>query len=286
MSVTVKTQAELNAALAAKADIIYIDSPAGVWLTVSATHGSRVEAWGSSRVVARGSSSVEAWGSSRVVARGSSSVVAWDSSSVEAWDSSRVVAWDSSRVVARGSSRVVARGSSSVVAWDSSRVEAWGSSSVEAWDSSSVVAGTHVAVHLHSQRVTLSGGVVIDMTALDLTDPQAWCDYAGIRVEDGNAILCKAVDDNWHAGHSYKLTAYAPGTTVTAPDWRDDNDCGGGLHVCPTPHHARDHFFEASRFVEVSAPLVSLRVIDLTKCKVPSLVVLREVDLWRDEVTR
>ena len=40
----------------------------------------------------RAGASVEAWESSRVVARGSSRVEAWESSSVEAWESSSVVA--------------------------------------------------------------------------------------------------------------------------------------------------------------------------------------------------
>ena len=190
MSVTVKTQAELNAALAAKADIIYVDSPAGVWLYVSAT------------------------------------------------------------------------------------------------DSSSVVAGAYVAVHLHSQHVTLSGGVAIDLTKLDLTDPATWCEFHGVTVQGGNAILYKAVDKDWCAGHAHKLTMYEPGTTVTAPDWIDSGNCGNGLHICPTPMQARDHYPSAARFVEVSVPVVSLRPIDESKCKAPTVVVLREVDLWRDEVTR
>lgn len=37
MSVTVHTQAELDQALAESADVIYVDSPYGVWLRISAT---------------------------------------------------------------------------------------------------------------------------------------------------------------------------------------------------------------------------------------------------------
>ncbi|MEZ0366776.1 hypothetical protein ACAG26_24185 [Mycobacterium sp. pUA109] len=60
MSVTVRNQAQLDQALADEADVIYIKSPAAVWLTVTATGSSSVTAWGSSSVVAWDSSSVVA----------------------------------------------------------------------------------------------------------------------------------------------------------------------------------------------------------------------------------
>ncbi|QLQ11139.1 MAG: hypothetical protein HZY75_13150 [Nocardioidaceae bacterium] len=56
----VRTQAELDAALAASESLIEIRSEPGVWLRVGDTKSSRVEARGSSRVVAWGSSRVEA----------------------------------------------------------------------------------------------------------------------------------------------------------------------------------------------------------------------------------
>ena len=92
MSVTVRTQAELDAERQAGEPLIIIDAPAGVRITLTDTGSSIVVARGSSSVVARDSSRVEARGSSRVVARDSSRVVARDSSRVEAWDSSRVKA--------------------------------------------------------------------------------------------------------------------------------------------------------------------------------------------------
>ena len=56
----VRTQAELDEALAANTGLIEIRSPAGVWLTVMAT--------GSSTVTATDSSTVRAYGSSTVTA--------------------------------------------------------------------------------------------------------------------------------------------------------------------------------------------------------------------------
>ena len=259
--VTVTTQDELDAALTAGAETIYIQSDAGVWLSLDSRGSSHVVAWGSSHVVA--------WGSSHVEARGSS----------------HVVAWDSSHVVARGSSHVEARGSSHVEAWGSSHVVAWGSSHVVAWGSSHVEAGAYVAVHLYSTRVTLTGGVVIDLTTLDLTDRTTWLDYRGVKVTDGRATLYKAVDQDLNAGHDHTLTAYPLGATVTAPDWQADGSCGHGLHFGVTPAHAKTYYIGAStpRFLEVTVDaetLVPLR----DKAKAPSCVVVREVTLWGEPV--
>ena len=84
MSVTVTTQAELDAALAARESLVIINSPAGVWLTVRASDSSTVRAYGSSTVYASDSSTVYAYGSSTVRAYGSSTVHASDSSTVHA----------------------------------------------------------------------------------------------------------------------------------------------------------------------------------------------------------
>jgi hypothetical protein len=97
--------------------------------------------------------------------------------------------------------------------------------------------------------------------------------------DDGNAHLFKAVDDDLAAGHSYRLTQYTIGQSVTAPDWFDNNDCGQGLHVCPTAVQAHEHFPAATRFVEVTVPVADLRPIDRHKCKAQTVLVLREVDV-------
>jgi hypothetical protein len=250
---------------------------------VVARDSSHVEVWDSSHVEAWDSSHVVAWDSSHVVARGSSHVEAWDSSHVEAWGSSHVVAWDSSHVVAWGSSHVVAWDSSHVVAWGSSHVEAWGSSHVVAWDSSHVVARRYVAVHLHSQRVELEGGVVIDMTAVDRSDPFTWCELQGVAVVDGVASLYKALDESLTAGHAYRPTVYAPGTTVECPDWRDDGACGGGLHFGPTTAASTAYRSDAKRWVRVEVAVSELRPINdggAPKCKAPRAHVVEEVDRW------
>jgi hypothetical protein len=273
MSVTVKTQSELDKALKDGAETIYIESPAGVWLRVTDSGSSRVVARDSSHVVARDSSHVEAWGSSHVVARDSSHVEAWGSSHVEAWGSSHVVARDSSHVVAWGSSHVVARGSSHVVAW--------GSSHVVAWDSSHVEASKFVAVHRHSQRVTLEGGVVIDLTAIDTHTTDDFLAFHGVTVADGKATVYKAVDADLNAGQGYTLTNYPLGGTVTAPDWKANGACGHGLHFGYRPTVAGGYFNGEGnpRYLECQIDVATMVALG-DKVKAPSCVVVREVDRY------
>ena len=256
-----KTQAELDAALA-RDDFDYdthkiiIDSPAGVWITIGDDHGQDVWAWGSA--------TVDAWGLATVRASGSATVDASGSATVRAW----------------GLATVWASGSATVDASGSATVGAWGLATVRASGSATVRATPCVAVYLFSARATVTGGVVIDIASLDQDDPRTWCELHGVTIDDdGNAHLYKAVDDNLTAGHSWTPTAYTIGSDPRCNQWLANNSCGFGLHVCPTARQALDHYAEATRYLEVTAPLASLRPIDATKCKAPTVHVLREVDL-------
>ena len=292
MSTIVRTQAELDAAIAEGASDIVISSPEGVWLTiwesahVEARESAHVAAWGSAHVEARESAHVVARGSAHVVARGSAHVEAWGSAHVVAWESAHVVAWESAHVVAWGSAHVVAWGSAHVAAWGSAHVEAWGSTHVEAWESSHVVASSLVAVHLHSTRVRVEGGVVIDVAALELTDAATWCDFHGVSVVDDVATLFKALDDEFAAGHGYHPTTYTVGASMVCDDWTPTNDCGGGFHLGPTTSHATAYRPDAKRWVRVEVPLSDLRpILDGTpKCKARTCRVVAEVDRWGVDV--
>jgi hypothetical protein len=197
------------------------------------------------------------------------------------------VARDSSHVVAWGSSHVVAWGSSHVEAWGSSHVEAWGSSHVEAWGSSHVVAHKYVAVHLHSGRATVEGGVVIDITALDLDTHTDWADYHDVETIDGELIVYKAVDSELKSGRGF---AYPIGETVTAPDWAANGYCGQGLHFSPSPAQAKAYHPEAMRFLKCAVAVDDLVILDgsdtwsTPKLKAKSARVLAEVDLRGQEI--
>ena len=189
-----------------------------------------------------------------------------DSSTVHAWGSSTVHAWDSSTVHARGSSTVTA----------------WDSSTVHARDSSTVTAGSHTAVHLHSGRATIRGGVLIDHTAVDLDDPQTWCDYHGVPVADGIATVYKAVGPTWLSEYG---TSYAPGSTPSAPDWQPRPECGNGLHFSPSPAHTQEYYDTGEvRYLRVGVAVDQLVPLG-DKCKAPAVITpCVEVDIHGQEV--
>ena len=174
-------------------------------------------------------------------------------------------------VHASGSATVTASGSATVAAYGSATVHAYGSATVHASGSATVTATPKVAVHLHSGRCTIAGGVLIDHTTIDLTDPQTWCDYHGVPTVDGIATDHKAVDDDWT---TVRGTDYRPGATPSAPDWRDDHECGGGLHFSPHPWQAHEYMPDATRFVAVGVAVADLRPIlgATPKCKAPRVV--------------
>jgi hypothetical protein len=142
------------------------------------------------------------------------------------------------------------------VAWGSAHVEARGSAHVEARESAHVVASRFVAVHQHSDRATITGGVLIKVDRP--TTAEGWCEFYGVPVTtDGIATLYKAVDQQYRSGHGL---LYAPGTRPEAPDWDGgDQECGGGLHFSPHPTMALAFADGNSRFVACPVALVDMR---------------------------
>jgi hypothetical protein len=247
---TVTTQAELDAALAdADVDTVIIDSPRGVWL--------KLRECGSATVEACGSATVEAYDSATVEACGSATVRAYDSATVEAC------------------------GSATVRAYGSATVEACDSATVRAYDSATVRAGSHTAVHLHSGRASIRGGVLIDHTTLDLTDATTWGAYHGAEIHSGAMVLYKAVDADLRAGQSYVPTTYPIGEQVTATDWDPQSRCGNGLHFSVSPSRARSYYRGSGepRYLEVAVPVDEIVTLD-DKVKAKSCTVIREVDAF------
>jgi hypothetical protein len=284
----VSTQNELDVALATPAPHeIWICGTGDFVLRDSAQHF--VRATDTSHVVARESSHVEARGSSHVVARGSSHVVAWGSSHVVARESSHVEAWESSHVVAWESSHVEARESSHVEAWESSHVVAWGAVLVRARDRANVkAASTLIVIMNHATTTSIEGGTVVQVPPV--TTAEAWCDYYGVEVQDGIAMVYKAVNDAYRSGYDFP---YTPGSIPVASDWDGGRaECGGGLHFSPTPIAAKDFNNGATRFLACPVRLTDIRApkandshpskIKASGCCGPVV----EVDLWRQPMVR
>ena len=171
---------------------------------------------------------------------------------MRAYDSSQVTACDSSQVRAYGSSQVRAYDSSQVRAFDSSQVRAYGSSHVTAFNSSQVTAcgssqvraGKYCAVTVRGKTAKVIGGVIIRVPTISTA--KQWCDFYGVKVRNGVAILYKFVREDFTS--KYK-TSYAPGTTPKAPDWDPQPECGSGLHFSPRPEMALEFDSEGKRFV-------------------------------------
>lgn len=299
----VTTQKELDNALATGVFEIIIDSPEVMTLVVEGS--SKVQVRGSSNIEVRDSVRVEAWGSATVVAR--------NFAKVEASDFTCIQAWDSTCVVARGFARVGARGSSTVMAHNRTQIEAYGYSSVmaynhtsitardfasvvardtahvEAWGSTTIEASEYVAVHIHSSLVSFMGGVVIDLTTLDLTDLADWTAYHGVEIMGNGAIVYKAVDADLRSERGF---AYPIGETVICPDWDPEPVCGGGLHFSPSPTQANNYYEKASRFLRCVVPLDDITVIKGTdtyltpKLKARTARVLCEVDVYGQEINK
>jgi hypothetical protein len=146
-----------------------------------------------------------------------------------------------------------------------------------------------VAVHLHSKKVKVTGGVIIDVTDLDQHDVQTWISYTGVEIVNGRAILYKALPADLTAGRGYSMpTLYAIGTEVTAVDWTDNNECGGGLHLSPTATQSTDYDRDAVRWVRCTVDLADIRPIvgGTAKCKVRTLYVEAEVNIHDRELAK
>ena len=169
--------------------------------------------------------------------------------SVEARESSRVEAW--------GSSSVVARESSSVEAWGSSRVEAKGFVSLTAFGGT-LKLGATCHVFVRSKKAKIKGGI---KTQAILKTPKDWCEYYGVEVKNGVAILYKSVLSDFYNPYN-RTVKYEPGTKPEATDWDGGKrECGGGLHFSPCVSMAREfHYSDNAKYVACPVALKDMSV--------------------------
>ena len=101
--------------------------------------------------------------------------------------------------------------------------------------------------------------------------PAEWCEYNGVKVVRGVAVLYKAVEDDWKGSHKTKVT-YEPGSQPEAPDWDGGKaECGKGLHFSPRPVMALGFCRGASHFLACKVRVTDMAVHpngnSPTKCK-------------------
>ncbi len=161
---------------------------------VTATDACSVRALANARVHVSGSARAWAWGNAVARARDTAAVSAWGSASVLATDSAEVEARENAFVAAGGSAAVRAFGAAMVRARGNARSRRRG----------------------RGQRHPPFAGAVVHGGAGHgrdpLHDPAEWCAYYGVEVDDGVAILYKAVDEEFS---SYHGGSYRPGTEPT-----------------------------------------------------------------------
>ena len=260
---TVTTQEELDAALAAGIIDLLIDRPDGA--TPLEIENKKVRLRGNSSAILSGNSSAILRGNSRATLWGNSRAILRDNSSAILSDNSSAILWGNSRATLSDNSSATLSGNSSATLWGNSRATL--KKFTVAWKK--------------SVDATITGtGHVIDMTAIDLSNPGEWAEYVGANVdEEGQVHLYKAVDDNLESAYSKDKFAYTVGSIVEPEWWKDNNSCGNGIHLCPSPQHARDHFPDATRFLEVTCDAATFVPIDTSKIKTAQAYVLREVDI-------
>jgi hypothetical protein len=218
------------------------------------------------------------WG---VIATGNATVRASGNATVRASGNATVKAWGNATVRASENATVEAGGNATVVAGGTATVEAWGNATVVAGGNATVAGQGNVQVVHRSRGAKI--GVRGNARIVGIPDnPNDYCDFYGVTVEDGKAILYKAVRDNLHSFHNCDF-AYAVGETKTHDcDPSRGVMCGRGMHVAHRDWALR--FGESMgdfRVLEVSVPLDKIVVpFDVDgKVRCSELTVLREVPL-------
>ncbi|WP_146175459.1 DUF7666 domain-containing protein [Paraconexibacter algicola] len=131
-------------------------------------------------------------------------------------------------------------------------------------------------MHKHGARPSITGGVVIHVPEIrDGSELSAWCDYYGVDVQDGQALVYKAVDDDLRSGRGCE---YPIGETVECADWHARPECGQGLHFSPRPFLAIGYFTDATRFLRCAIPVAETVVLG-DKVKASRCTVVCEVDI-------
>jgi hypothetical protein len=168
-------------------------------------------------------------------------------------------------------------GSAQVTAYDSAQVRVSGSAQVTA---SKCVAVTVTPSRYDGRTPKVTGGVVINVPKIKTVEE--WCEYHGVKVSRGNAILFKAVDNDLRSYYGFE---YPIGKRVEAPDWDGGvQECGGGLHFSPQAHATRKF---ASEQEAPKLLACRVRLVDIVihpdgsypqKCKAKGCTPLHEVD--------
>ena len=177
------------------------------------------------------------------------SIVAWGSSQphIEAWGSSQphIVARENSQphIVASMNVQLQIRGNVSGTANKLTAINVWG-----------------------AKKSKIKGGRQLQIR---LNTPKLWCDYYGVEIKNGKALLFKGLNSNFK---SERGGDYAPGTIPICGDWDGGKiECGRGYHVSPSPRHTHE-FCTPKKYVAGWVKLADMAVHEdgdyPQKCKI------------------
>jgi hypothetical protein len=116
------------------------------------------------------------------------------------------------------------------------------------------------SAHIHGQKVKVKGGVHIKIP--EIATAKEWCDYYGVEIKKGVAMLYKGVDEDYSTSNARpKGIFYKPGEAPIAPDWDDGKqECGGGLHFSPTAGHTLAFNSAAKHFIACPIKVSQIKV--------------------------
>ena len=144
--------------------------------------------------------------------------------------------------------------------------------------------GAHAVAYLHSPNAWASGAHVIDMTNVDLHDPETWAAHKAADLVDGEVILWKALGESKTSGERFGCpVTWEAGYSVSCDDWDPTPECGGGLHLSPYPREAITYLKDATRMFKCVATLTDIVPIisdvKADKCKARTVRVIAETNM-------
>jgi hypothetical protein len=191
--------------------------------------------------------------------------------------------WESSHAVLRESSHAVLRGSS--------HAELWGSSHAEAFENSSLTVQYKSVVieRLKHYAVAMCLDGICDINEKDDTaqviicpriqhDIKTFTDIYKENVNGKTMILYKSVQPDNTDFYSGKIKYEG---IVECPDWDPDKNiqCGGGLHLSPTPELTQKYNQGKILKCEVALKDIVVYPPDITKVRCRKVEVIEEVKI-------
>jgi hypothetical protein len=175
-----------------------------------------------------------------------------------------------------------------VLAWENSSVVAWGNSSVVAWENSSVefFSNTAKGIAKHNAIFIVSGcdpkissqddAQVMRRKGEWLHDIKSFCDCYKSQIKGKYITLYKSVNPKTKTDFYTGKIHYRG--TVSCPDFdpHPDRQCGGGLHLSPTPQLALS--YNQGLLLECKVALADIVIYpqDITKVRCKKVKVIGE----------